>query len=395
MEKNKIEIKGIPVEIKYSSFKGKSGVEEFHFSFTPKEFGDFRTQLKWIYNAYTETLKEKGISEETSVFRRFFCSDLYNQVEYLREMDFSNPENISNPTCISWICQPPLPYSKISLWAYHIKDPENKLKKELKGKNTCCIIREDIIHYWTGGIFSIEKDSIYEQTKNIIEKYVEFLNENNMKLSDNVIRTWFFLQNIDTDYRDFVVARREIYEKNGLTKNTHYIVSTGVGGSYYDLKAKVILDAYSIYGIKTQQIKFLSAPDFLSPTYVYGVTFERGVSISYSDRKHIIISGTASINNKGEIMYPKDINLQTERTLLNIEALLKNENATLNDMMIFIVYVRDPADYYFVEKKINERFKNTPTIFTTASVCRPGWLVEIEGIAVIPSPPLPTFKVDR
>ncbi|MGB9677636.1 MAG: Rid family hydrolase [Candidatus Ratteibacteria bacterium] len=380
MVKEKIEIKNIPVDVNYSYFKGESDIEEYHFSFIPKGYEDFKTQLKWIYRAYTETLKIIGIEEGTSVFRRFFCSDLYNQIIYLKDMEFSNPENNSNPTSISLISQPPLLYPKVSLWAYHIK---GKIQKKKQDKNVS-IKFENLIHNWTTGLINTDSDSIYEQTKKILENYIKFLEKNNMKLSENVIRTWFFIKNIDTDYREFVASRREIYEKNGLTKDTHFIASTGVGGSYFDLKAKVILDVYSISGIKKHQIKFLSAPDYLSPTYIYGVTFERGVSITYSDRKHIIISGTASINNKGKIMYPNDIIRQTGRTLKNIEALLKNENATLEDMMIFIVYLRDPSDYYFVEKIIRKRFKNTPIIFANASICRPGWLVEIEGIAVSP-----------
>ncbi len=378
MEKNKIEIKDIPVEIYYSCFGRKSRIEEYHFTFTIQKYGNFKTQLKWIDTAYKETLKILNLDEETSIFRRFFCSDLYNQIKYLKEFEISNPKN---PTAISLICQVPIPDSRISLWAYHIK--ADKVKKEKNG-NTVSIRFDNYTHYWTTGLIYTETDSIYLQTKKIIENYIEFLRGNNMKLSHNVIRTWFFIQNIDADYKEFVKARREVYEKNGLTKDTHFIASTGVGGSYFDLKAKVILDVYSISGIKKHQIKFLSAPDYLSPTYIYGVTFERGVSITYSDRKHIIISGTASINNKGEIMYPNDIIRQTGRTLKNIEALLKNENATLEDMMIFIVYLRDPSDYYFVEKIIRKRFKNTPIIFANASICRPGWLVEIEGIAVSP-----------
>ncbi|MCM8766905.1 MAG: Rid family hydrolase [Candidatus Omnitrophica bacterium] len=383
MEKNRIEIENLPVCVNFSFFKGEKGVSEYHFSFTPTKIENFKTQLSWIYEAYMKTLEILKIEENTSVFRRFFCSDLHNQIENLKENEFSNSENLINPTAISYICQAPGPYAKVSLWAYHIVEPNKKLEKKIK-KNNVSIVRNQLIHNWTTGIYTTESDSIYEQSKSIIENYIKFLNENNMKLSENVIRTWFFLQNIDADYKDFVIARREIYEKNGLTKDTHYIASTGVGGSYYDLRAKVVLDAYSISNIKEEQIRFLSAPDFLSPTYIYGVTFERGVSITYSDRKHIIISGTASINNKGEIMYERDINLQTDRTLLNIEALLKNQDAGLDDMMIFIVYVRDPIDYFFVENKMRERFKDTPIIFATASVCRPKWLVEIEGIAVKP-----------
>jgi len=381
MEKDKIRIKDIPVAVNYSSFKGSSGIEEFHFSFTPEEYSDFKTQLKWIYSAYIKTLKIKGLEEETSIFRRFFCSDLYNQIIYLKEMEFSNPDDDKNPTSISLITQPPLPYAKVSLWVYHIK---GKIEKKKEGKNVSVKIG-DLIHNWTTGLINTESNSIYQQTKKIIEDYIEMLKKENMKLSENTMRTWFFVQNIDLDYKEFVASRREIYEKNGLTKDTHFIASTGVGGSYFDLRAKVVMDAYSISKIKKQQIKFLSAPDYLSPTYVYGVTFERGVSITYSDRKNIIISGTASINNKGEIMYPNDVIKQTERTLINIEALLKNENATLDDMMIFIVYLRDPSDYYFIEKMIKEKIKNAPVIFASASVCRPGWLIEIEGMATIPS----------
>lgn len=382
MEKNKIEIKNIPVDVYYSCFGRGSELEEYHISFTPKKFESFKTQLKWLNISYNETLKYLNLDKDTSVFKRFFCSDLYNQIEYLKEFEFSNFENLSNLCAISLICQIPLLYSKVSLWSYHIKTSK-KIKKEKK-QNTLSLKIENYTHYWTTGLTFTETDSVYQQTRNIIEKYIDFLKENNMKLSDNVIRTWFFLQNIDSDYGEFVKARREIYEKNGLTKDTHFIASTGVGGSYYDLKAKVVLDAYSISGIKNNQIEFLKAPEFLSPTYIYGVTFERGVSISYSDRKNIIISGTASINNKGEIVAPNDVSLQTERTLINIEALLKTVGADLDDVMIFIVYLRDPSDYFIVEKKLRERFKKTPIIFTKTNVCRHRWLVEIECMAISP-----------
>ncbi len=383
MEKRKIKV-NVPVSVNYSCFKGIPGIEEYHFSFTPFKNENFKIQLEWLYSAYKETLKILDLEEKTSVFRRFFCSDLYNQVEYLKKMSFSNLSDNSNPTSISLVCQVPKSPSRISMWAYHIKDISGKLDKTLKG-NTLLLKRGKLTHCWTTGMIYTETDSASEQTKNIIKNYITFLKENNMTLLNNVIRTWFFIQNIDTDYKEFVKARREIYAENGLTEKTHYIASTGVEGSYYDLKAKVLMDSYSISGIEEEQIKFLSAPDYLSPTYIYGVTFERGTAIYYSDRTHIIISGTASINNKGEILHQGDVYLQLERTLENIEALLKNVGAKLEDMMIFIVYVRDPMDGFVVKRIMERRFKNTPIIFATASVCRPGWLVEVEGIAVIKS----------
>lgn len=390
MEKDKIDFKNIPVRVNWSKFKGISGTEEYYFTFTPITLEKFEIQLNWIQKAYLEVLNFLKLEKETSVFRRFFCSDLFNQKKYLEEFEISNFHNNSNSVSISFINQPPSFPARVSLLAYHIND--RKIEKFFEN-NTLSIKRNELIHNWTTGITYTETESVYQQTRKVIEKYIEILKKKNMSISKNVIRTWFFIQNIDTNYKEFVIARREIYAENGLTEKTHYIASTGVEGSYYDLKAKVLLDAYSVYGIKEKQIKFLSAPEYLSPTYIYGVTFERGVSINYNDRKHIFISGTASINNKGEILYSGNIELQIERTLTNIEALLKNENAKLEDIMVFTVYIRDPFDFYIVENKFKEKFSRTPTIIANANVCRPGWLVEIEAIAIIPAnnPELPPF----
>lgn len=94
--------------------------------------------------------------------------------------------------------------------------------------------------------------------------------------------------------------------------------------------------------------RFLHAPEYLNPTYEYGVTFERGTAVEYGDRKHIFISGTASIDNRGEVVYPGNIAGQTRRMLLNIEALLKEAGSSLADLAKMIVYLRDIADYPIV-----------------------------------------------
>ena len=116
------------------------------------------------------------------------------------------------------------------------------------------------------------------------------------------------------------------------------------------------------------QIQFLYAPTHLNPTYEYGVTFERGTAVTYGDRKQVFISGTASIYNRGEIVYPGDIVKQTERMMENISVLLKEADATTRDITQAISYLRDMADYAVL-----------------APVCRPGWLIETECIAVVPT----------
>jgi enamine deaminase RidA (YjgF/YER057c/UK114 family) len=135
--------------------------------------------------------------------------------------------------------------------------------------------------------------------------------------------------------------------------------------------------------VRPEQIEYLSALDHLSRTAVYGVTFERGTSVAYRDRKHVILSGTASIDSKGEIVHPGDVAQQLDRTLENMEALLERAGARLGDMCHFIVYVRDPADQAEAERRMRERVGDAPVVVVVAPVCRPGWLIEVEGMAIV------------
>jgi enamine deaminase RidA (YjgF/YER057c/UK114 family) len=97
------------------------------------------------------------------------------------------------------------------------------------------------------------------------------------------------------------------------------------------------------------------------------------------------ISGTASIDKHGEIMYLNDVKKQTHRTIENIRALLAPHGASLNDMAYFIIYIRNIKDRHKVmevlEKEIPE---DIPVLLLEGAVCRTAWLVELEGIAIIP-----------
>jgi enamine deaminase RidA (YjgF/YER057c/UK114 family) len=46
------------------------------------------------------------------------------------------------------------------------------------------------------------------------------------------------------------------------------------------------------------------------------------------------------------------------------------------------VYLRDMADYAVVKQLFDERFPHTPKVILLAPVCRPGWLIEMECMAV-------------
>jgi len=47
-----------------------------------------------------------------------------------------------------------------------------------------------------------------------------------------------------------------------------------------------------------------------------------------------------------------------------------------------IVYLRDTADYMMVKEMFDMRFKGMPYVIVQAPVCRAGWLVEMECMAI-------------
>ena len=177
-------------------------------------------------------------------------------------------------------------------------------------------------------------------------------------------------------------ARNQVFFTQGLTEQTHFIASTGIGGRQQDAQVLTQMDNYAIDGIQPEQVHYLYAPTHLNRTSDYGVSFERGTYVDYDDRREVFISGTASINNKGQIEHPKDIVKQTHRMWENVEALLNEAECTYEHVGMMIVYLRDISDYKIVSRLFKERFPEKPCVIVHAPVCRAGWLIEMECIAV-------------
>jgi len=381
-----------PVSVNVSCFRGPSGVDEYHLIVAPTEPGDAGGHLDWVYDSYVAALDDLGLDESTAVVRRFFCSDLKNQAETLEQSPCSSRRDTAGTCAVSWVCQPPLPTAKVALWAYHIKDPAGELDL-VRHNGTLTLNRGELGHQWTTGITSSNGSTAFEQTRGVFAQYDAMLRGSGLSITDHVLRTWLYVRDIDANYHGMVAARREFFAEHGLTPDTHFIASSGIEGSTACGDAMVSMDAYAIAAVRPQQISYPAALDHLGPTHSYGVTFERATSIAYRDRVHVILSGTASIDPDGKILYPGDVLKQLDRTLENMEALLDRTGGSLDDMSSFIVYVRDASDHAVARRRMRERFGGAPIQIVHAPVCRPGWLIEVEGTAVVPAdnPNLPFF----
>ena len=239
---------------------------------------------------------------------RWFLSDSANQQRVI-EADMAD-------CAVSFVEQPPLDGTKLTLWVW-MAEGASVAKV---GTDTWTAGFAGATHVFTSAVRRYEGDSEY-QMYNMFESYSDMLEGRGSSLKDNCIRTWLYVQNIDINYHGVVKGRRDFFDKAGLRSDTHYIASTGIAGRTAEPQAKVIMDAYAVEGISGHQIQFLKAPTHLNPTHEYGVTFERGTTVHYPDRKHVFISGTASINNKGEIVFTGDIVGQTLRMMENVGVL--------------------------------------------------------------------------
>lgn len=358
--------------IELFQFQGKSETIEYHaYIHATNSLLSFQEQLQSLAKAAKDLLSLAP--QGTKCFMaRCHVSDAANQSDTIK--------NILSPilnSTLSIIQQPPLDGTKIALWIYAVSNVE---KEYINGISK--LYHNGYKHYWTTENGNSE-DSTYQQTVSLLDNSSNMLKKEGMSISDNCKRTWLYVNDIDNHYADVVNGRNDVFDREKLTEQTHYIASTGIFGYTGKRGVNVMLDTYSIKGLNVEQTQYLYALSNLNRTSEYGVRFERGVAIKYGDRTHAFISGTASIDNMGNILYPNDIKKQTQRMWENVEALLVEVDMHLDeDVAMMTVYLRDMADYNIVKVLFEKRFPNRPKAIVLAPVCRPGWLIEMECICI-------------
>jgi enamine deaminase RidA (YjgF/YER057c/UK114 family) len=145
--------------------------------------------------------------------------------------------------------------------------------------------------------------------------------------------------------------------------------------------------------------KAITAANVLNEAFDYPKpsSFSRGLRFDLGDKSMLLISGTASVDEKGLTGHVGDFRAQCWRTYRNITELLAAENATWHDIVRTTCYLRD------IERDYKDFNEIRTTFFTwlgldplpastgiQARLCREDLLVEIEAIALIqktkPSP---------
>jgi len=349
----------------------------------------FPEALTDLAGRYAAALDAKGLSDSSAVFCRLFLSDILNQKSTLLRSPLY--ERLRTSCALSVIEQKPVGSGPVSLLAYHIRDANRAISKRLahsfpdgwqnqllvKGRSYSLLLTAN----QTGG----DVFDAHTQTMSAFETLNAIIEENGMRLLENGIRTWIYVRDLDNHYKDMVRARREFFAEHGLTEKTRYLASTGILGMTHLPQKIVSIDSLSVGGLVPDQVLRMEAPTHLRSTIHYGVTFERGLRVRYGDRSHLYISGTASIDPKGDVLHEGHAALQTRRAVDNVRALLAAQSATLDDLVYAIVYIRNAHDRHAVASVLEEELgRRIPIVFAEAAVCRPAWLMELEGVAIVP-----------
>ena len=347
---------------KHASFISSSaqGIEEHFFTLEAPVTETFAEDLKILLENYEQQLAQYGCTVEDEFLLRFHLSDPANQKSLLRA------QLGERCSFVSVVGQTPV-NSRIALESWCWKN-----WRQMKN--------------YTPSWFqsSTSKANSYDQMAAEFAELDEYISGKGLSVELNTVRTWIYCKDVDNNYVGLVKARNDYFATRGMTRETHFITSTGIEGQCGDPHRLVRMDSLSFSDLKREQIQFLYALENLSPTAIYGVSFERGTRMIWGDRSQFYISGTASIDKEGNVLHIGDVRLQTRRMLENIRALLAEGGAELKDIKWGTLYLRDPHDAKIALEEIARAgiSEELPLVVLQAPVCRPTWLVEMECIAV-------------
>jgi enamine deaminase RidA (YjgF/YER057c/UK114 family) len=226
----------------------------------------FKEQLSSVLAQYANAIAAAGLPPESAIFCRIHLSDVINQRALLQEPAI---EQILGPTAISVVGQPPASGAKIALLAYHLAD-RNRVVKHRPCAQHLLVEHGGVRHLWATQLCAEANHhpaDAGEQTRRIFERLIDILAKSGAALKDNCLRTWLYLKDVDVFYPDMVTARRNVFEDEGLTADTHYIASTGIEGACAHRFDLVSMDAYSVLGVKQQQITYLNSLSQLCHTH--------------------------------------------------------------------------------------------------------------------------------
>ena len=219
----------------------------------------------------------------------------------------------------------------------------------------------------------------YNQAENMLNKADKILIAFNSSFADT-IRTWLYADNILDWYDQLNKVRNVFFEQHGIF-NRLVPASTGIGlanlsGTAMATQVLAVIPKNGNISIKR------AASPLQKPALDYKSSFSRGVKIQTPNDQKLYVSGTASINKKGETIFVGDTAAQLDITMEIVDAILADANMSWADTANAMVYFKHRKDFYLFDNFCREKNLNIPHVKLHADVCRDDLLFEIELDAI-------------
>ena len=233
---------------------------------------------------------------------------------------------------------------------------------------------------FVGGLMPADKTlSKAEQTRQTLDDLQEILIKAGFGLAD-IVRTWFFLENILSWYDEFNQARTKIY--SGITFRTGSLpASTGVSAKN-PAGTALALAALAFRPLeKSSRAEEVASP-LQCPAPAYGSSFSRAMELPTNTGRRLHISGTASIAPGGKTMWVGDVHKQVELTMDVVGEILRLRGFTFADLTRATAYFRHATDAaVFAQWLKANQLTQIPVVSAQCDVCRDDLLFELEAEA--------------
>ncbi len=219
-----------------------------------------------------------------------------------------------------------------------------------------------------------------EQAEAVLGQMEALLHDAGMVFGD-VLRTWFYNDDILAWYRDFNGVRNKFFQEKKVYEGL-LPASTGVGGR--NLLGGALLSGLIAIKTESQDVTAFEVPSPMqSPAPQYGSSFSRAVELELPDLRRMYISGTASIDEHGKSVFLNDAAAQVRQTMEVVQAILRSREMDWGDVTRSLVYFKRAKDAPLFRKYCDESgVPSFPAILVENDICRDELLFEIEVDAI-------------
>lgn len=219
-----------------------------------------------------------------------------------------------------------------------------------------------------------------DQCRQTFDQMEQILARADMKMT-NVVRTWFFLEDILSWYELFNQIRNEFYRAQNVFGGL-MPASTGIGGTN-PWGMKMIAGVWATERISTE----VTVDEVLSPmqqsSLDYGSAFSRAVQITTPAGQRLFVSGTASIDKTGQSVHRGNIQKQIALTMDVVREILISKGLNFSDVTRATAYFKDIKDISVLQTWQREQGVDLfPVVAAQGEICRDELLFEIELDAV-------------